>query len=322
MQAIRAALIQHACGESPAENLNKTEALIGEAAAAGARLICLPELHATRYFPQTQSEQAFDLAEPIPGPQTERLGALARKTGAVVVASLFERRAPGLYHNTAVVLERDGTIAGLYRKMHIPDDPGFHEKFYFTPGDLGFRPIRTSLGLLGVLVCWDQWFPEAARLMALGGARLLIYPTAIGWLPEEPPDEQRRQRESWITVQRGHAIANNLPVLCINRTGWEPAGRPADASNQKSNASAGRSVTDCERTGIQFWGSSFAADCRGEILAQAEVHDETMLIVSLDMEQAERVRRQWPFFRDRRPDAYEGLLERFLGNERIDRGAS
>jgi N-carbamoylputrescine amidase len=244
------------------------------------------------YFCQTEDTARFDQAEPIPGPSTDALGALARELGIVIVASLFERRAAGLYHNTAVVLERDGSIAGRYRKMHIPDDPGFYEKFYFTPGDLGFTPIDTSVGRLGVLVCWDQWYPEAARLMALAGAELLLYPTAIGWDPRDGEAEQARQREAWITVQRAHAIANGLPVVVANRVGLEPD--PSGSSK-----------------GIRFWGSSFIAGPQGEILAEAGHDQATVLVHEIDLERTESVRRIWPFLRDRRIDAYADLVKRY-----------
>jgi N-carbamoylputrescine amidase len=247
--------------------------------------VLLQELHTGLYFCQHESTDLFDLAEPIPGPSTETLGALAKELDIVIVGSLFERRAPGLYHNTAVVLERDGTLAGKYRKMHIPDDPGYYEKFYFTPGDLGFRPIETSLGKLGVLVCWDQWYPEAARLMALAGADLLFYPTAIGWNPEDTDDEKTRQRDAWITIQRSHAVANGLPVIVANRTGLEP-----DPTGTLK--------------GAQFWGSSFAVGPQGEFLAQAGTESGEVLVVDIDLARSENVRRWWPFLRDRRIDAY------------------
>ncbi len=273
----------------------KSILMIRQAAASGAALIVLQELHTGLYFCQTEDPALFDLAEPIPGPSTETLGKLARELGVVIVASLFERRAAGLYHNTAVVFERDGTIAGKYRKMHIPDDPGFYEKFYFTPGDLGFTPIRTSVGNLGVLVCWDQWYPEAARLMALAGADILIYPTAIGWDPADTPEERERQLEAWITVQRGHAVANGLPLISVNRAGFE-------ASTQQSG------------DGIQFWGNSFAAGPQGEFLAQASTDAEQILLVEIDLARSEKVRRIWPFLRDRRIDGYEEILKRFRDN--------
>ena len=259
----------------------------------GAQLIVLQELHNSLYFCQTEDVNNFDLAEQIPGPSTEMFGELARQYGVVIVTSLFERRAPGLYHNTAVVIERDGTIAGTYRKMHIPDDPAYYEKFYFTPGDLGFRPIDTSVGRLGVMVCWDQWYPEAARLMALRGAELLIYPTAIGYALSDTPDEQQRQRRAWQTVQRGHAVANGLPVVTVNRVGFEP-----DPSGQTE--------------GIQFWGTSFVAGPQGELYYEASDDDEESIIVSIDMEHSEQVRRWWPFLRDRRIDDYGGITRRFI----------
>ncbi len=262
------------------------------AVAAGAKLVVLPELHGGYYFCQTEDTTQFERGEPIPGPSTEFYGALAAELGIVLVASLFERRAPGLYHNTAVVFETDGRIAGKYRKMHIPDDPGYYEKFYFTPGDLGFTPIDTSVGRLGVLVCWDQWYPEAARLMALAGAELLIYPTAIGWDPNDTPEEQERQRQAWMLVQRGHAVANGLPVIAVNRVGFEPSPDPAAA-------------------GSQFWGSSFVAGCQGELLAEGNTATEQTLHVSLDPVRSETVRRIWPFLRDRRIDAYGDLTRRF-----------
>jgi len=286
-------LVQHACSEDRAANLAASMSGIREAAARGARLVLLQELHTGVYFCQTEDVARFDQAETIPGPSTELLGKLAAELGVVIVASLFERRAAGLYHNTAVVLERDGSIAGKYRKMHIPDDPGYYEKFYFTPGDLGFAPIDTSVGRLGVLVCWDQWYPEAARLMALRGAELLLYPTAIGWNPDDDADEQARQREAWITIQRGHAIANGIPVLACNRTGFEP-----DPSGQTP--------------GIQFWGTSFVAGPQGEILASAPTHEPAVSVATLDMRRSEEVRRIWPYLRDRRIDAYEDLQRRYI----------
>jgi N-carbamoylputrescine amidase len=249
-------------------------------------------LHTGLYFCQTEDTRNFDLAEPIPGPSTQTLGALAKELGIVLVASLFERRAAGLYHNTAVVFESDGTIAGKYRKMHIPDDPGYHEKFYFTPGDLGFTPIQTSLGKLGVLVCWDQWYPEAARLMALAGAELLLYPTAIGWDPRDSADEQQRQRDAWVTIQRAHAVANGLPVLVANRVGVEPD--PSGASK-----------------GIQFWGESFVAGPQGEILARAQGEHAQIILANIDRKRSEDVRRIWPYLRDRRIDAYGDIAKRY-----------
>lgn len=261
--------------------------------AEGAELIVNQELHDGLYFCQTENVDTCGLAVPIPGESTDFYSALARETGAVIVTSLFERRAPGLYHNTAVVFEKDGSIAGKYRKMHIPDDPAYYEKFYFTPGDLGFEPIDTSVGRLGVLVCWDQWYPEAARLMALRGAEILIYPTAIGWESSDTPDEQERQREAWTTVQRGHAVANGLPVVTVNRVGHEPD--PSGATN-----------------GIQFWGSSFVAGPQGEFLYRAGTDEEVAVVIDVDMKRCEQVRRWWPFLRDRRIDAYSGLTSRFL----------
>jgi len=264
------------------------------AVSAGCRLVLLQELHDTDYFCQTEDTGRFDAAEPVPGPTTERLGALAAKYSLVIVGSVFERRGAGVYHNTAVVLDADGSLAGVYRKMHIPDDPGFYEKFYFTPGDLGFEPVDTAVGRLGVLVCWDQWFPEAARLMALAGAELLLYPTAIGWDPQDEPEEQARQLEAWMTVQRGHAIANGLPLLACNRVGFEPAPGATSAED-----------------GIQFWGNSFVCGPQGEVLARAPAAEEALLIAEVDLARSEQVRRIWPFLRDRRIDAYEDLLKRW-----------
>lgn len=262
-------------------------------AGKGARLIVLQELHNSLYFCQTENVDLFDLAETIPGPSTEFFGQLARELGVVIVTSLFEKRAAGLYHNTAVVMESDGSIAGKYRKMHIPDDPAYYEKFYFTPGDLGFHPIDTSVGRLGVLVCWDQWYPEAARLMALQGAEMLIYPTAIGYESSDTKEEQERQREAWTTVQRGHAVANGLPVITVNRVGFEP-----DPSHQTG--------------GIQFWGSSFVAGPQGELVFRAGNDDECEQVVEIDLARSEQVRRWWPFLRDRRIDKYEDILRRFV----------
>jgi N-carbamoylputrescine amidase len=289
---LRVGLVQQACTADRDHNLQDSTAGIRKAAAEGARLVMLQELHTGLYFCQHESTALFDLAEPIPGPSTQYLGALAKELGIVIVGSLFEKRAPGLYHNTAVVLERDGTLAGKYRKMHIPDDPGYYEKFYFTPGDLGFQPIQTSVGKLGLLVCWDQWYPEGARLMALAGAELLLYPTAIGWNPADDQAEQARQREAWITIQRAHAVANGLPVLVANRTGFEP-----DPSGQTQ--------------GSQFWGSSFVAGPQGEFLAQAGTDQADVLVVDMDLERSENVRRWWPFLRDRRIEAYGDLTRRF-----------
>ena len=289
---VRTALIQQAIPSSRKEGMALLSSEIREAASRGARLVVLQELHNTPYFCQTEDTRLFDLAEPIPGPSTDFYGALAAELHIVLVTSLFERRAPGLYHNTAVVFEADGSIAGKYRKMHIPDDPAYYEKFYFTPGDLGFQPIRTSVGILGVLVCWDQWYPEAARLMALRGAEILIYPTAIGWESSDPEEEQKRQLGAWMTVQRGHAVANGLPLLAVNRVGHEP-----DPSGQTG--------------GIQFWGHSFAAGPQGELLAEAG-EEPALLMVDVDLSRSEAVRRWWPFLRDRRIDAYRGIEERYL----------
>ncbi|MEE4378540.1 MAG: carbon-nitrogen hydrolase [Candidatus Competibacteraceae bacterium] len=286
-------LIQQRCSTDREANLAASIAGIKQAAVQGARLVLLQELHTGPYFCQTEHPAVFDLAEPIPGPTSEQLGQVAKELDIVLVTSLFERRAAGLYHNTAVVLESDGHIAGMYRKMHIPDDPGYYEKFYFTPGDLGFTPIDTSVGRLGVLVCWDQWYPEAARLMALAGADLLLYPTAIGWDPNDDIAEQERQRDAWITIQRAHAIANGIPVLACNRVGFE-----ADPSGHTA--------------GAKFWGSSFVTGPQGEILVMAPSDQAAVLVVDLDLTRSDQVRRIWPFLRDRRIEAYEGLLQRYL----------
>ena len=297
---MKVGMIQQQCQEDGSANLAATVAAIREAAREGAELVLLCELHGSRYFCQREDPANFDLAESIPGPTTERLSALAAELGLVIVASLFERRAAGLYHNTAVVLERDGTIAGCYRKMHVPDDPGYYEKFYFTPGDQGFLPIDTSLGRLGVLICWDQWFPEAARMMALSGAELLLYPTAIGWDPADHSAEQQRQLDAWITVQRSHAISNGVPLLACNRIGFEPDPE-------------GRSG------GIRFWGNSFACGPQGEILVQGSSDREEVLIARIDPGRCEQVRRIWPFLRDRRIDAYQDLLRRYRDGNHPDR---
>lgn len=273
-------------------NMTRLAQGIADLAARGAQLIILQELHNSLYFCQTEDVDNFALAEPIPGPSTNFFGELAKELGVVIVTSLFERRAPGLYHNTAVVIERNGSIAGKYRKMHIPDDPAYYEKFYFTPGDMGFEPINTSVGRLGVMVCWDQWYPEAARLMALAGAEILIYPTAIGYAATDDAQEQQRQREAWTTVQRGHAIANGLPLVAVNRVGYEP-----DPSR----------LTD----GIQFWGSSFVAGPQGELYYQASDNEEESVIVNINLDHSEDVRRWWPFLRDRRIDSYNELTKRF-----------
>ena len=290
---MKVGLVQQANTADRAANIEKLQRHIRQAAAEGAELVVLQELHNGLYFCQTEDTSLFDQAEPIPGPSTELFGALAKELGIVLVLSLFERRAPGLYHNTAVVLERDGSIAGKYRKMHIPDDPAYYEKFYFTPGDLGFEPIDTSVGRLGVLVCWDQWYPEAARLMAMRGAELLIYPTAIGWESSDTEEEKARQLGAWVTVQRGHAVANGLPVISVNRTGHEP-----DPSGQTN--------------GIQFWGNSFVAGPQGELITTLPNDEEVVRVVEVDKLRSEQVRRWWPFFRDRRIDAFEGLTRRFL----------
>jgi N-carbamoylputrescine amidase len=290
-KSLTVALVQDRDHGSVEANLANIEARVAEAASRGAKLVLLQELHNGAYFCQHESTAEFDRAEPIPGPSTARLGALAEKHGVVLVSSLFERRAAGLYHNTAVVFETDGSIAGKYRKMHIPDDPGFYEKFYFTPGDLGFEPINTSVGRLGVLVCWDQWYPEAARLMALAGADLLLYPTAIGWDPDDAQDEKDRQRGAWLLSHRGHAVANGLPVLSCNRVGHEPS--PLGAS------------------GIRFWGSSHVLGPQGEFIAEAGTDDAEILLAEVDLGRSEQVRRIWPFLRDRRIDAYQDLLRRY-----------
>lgn len=294
MSILKVGLVQRKSVKDPGENLNSCMNAIREATRQGAGLVVLHELHNSLYFPQSEDSANFDLAETIPGESTRALGEMAAELGIVIVASIFEKRAEGLYHNTAVVLEKDGKIAGRYRKTHIPDDPQYQEKFYFTPGDLGIAPIDTSVGRLGILVCWDQWFPEAARLMALQGVQILIYPTAIGWIPEEPADDRARQLEAWMTVQRGHAIANGIPLVAVNRTGFEPLpeGRPG--------------------SGIVFWGSSFAAGSQGEILAQASTDKPETLVVEIDFSRCIEVRRAWPFLRDRRVDLYGDLDQLFL----------
>ncbi len=293
MRTIKIGILQQHNVADRTDNMMRLAKGIEDLAKRGAQLIVLQELHNSLYFCQVEDVNNFDLAEPIPGPSTGFYGELAKQFGVVIVTSLFEKRAPGLYHNTAVVIEKDGSIAGKYRKMHIPDDPAYYEKFYFTPGDLGFHPIQTSVGKLGVLVCWDQWYPEAARLMALQGAEMLIYPTAIGYADEDTPDEQQRQREAWTTVMRGHAVANGLPVIAVNRVGFEP-----DPSKQTP--------------GIQFWGSSFIAGPQGELFYRASEKDEESLVVELDLERSENVRRWWPFLRDRRIDEYTEITKRFI----------
>lgn len=293
MKQLNIGVLQQHNTAQPDDNRRRLAQGIERLAAQGAQLIVLQELHNSLYFCQVEDVAHFDLAEPIPGPSTQFFGQLAKRLGVVIVTSLFERRAPGLYHNTAVVIERDGSIAGRYRKMHIPDDPAYYEKFYFTPGDLGFHPIDTSVGRLGVMVCWDQWYPEGARLMALRGAELLIYPTAIGYATTDTPDEQQRQREAWTTIQRGHAVANGLPVVAVNRVGFEP-----DPSG----------LTD----GIEFWGSTFVAGPQGEMLYRASATDEEERVVSVDLAHSEQVRRWWPFLRDRRIDHYGDIVRRYI----------
>lgn len=282
---------QHNTGDIR-DNIERLQKKIRECAEQGAQLVVLQELHNALYFCQEEDVNQFDLAEPIPGPSTESFGKLAKELGVVIVLSLFEKRAVGLHHNTAVVIEKDGSIAGKYRKMHIPDDPAYYEKFYFTPGDLGFNPIETSVGKLGVLVCWDQWYPEAARLMALAGAEILIYPTAIGWESTDTEEEKNRQLNAWIISQRGHAVANGLPVVSVNRVGYEED--PSGVTN-----------------GISFWGNSFVAGPQGEVLLQFSNHDEEVKVVDISMKRSEEVRRIWPFLRDRRIDAYDEILKRY-----------
>lgn len=294
MRIIKAGLIQQRNSADAEENRKRLEENIGVCARQGARLIVLQELHNSLYFCQTEDTDMFDLAEPIPGPSTEFYARLAATHGVVLVTSLFEKRAAGLYHNTAVVFDSDGSIAGKYRKMHIPDDPAYYEKFYFTPGDMGFEPVQTSIGRLGVLVCWDQWYPEAARIMALKGAELLIYPTAIGWESRDTAEEKKRQLDAWTISQRGHAIANGLPVIAVNRVGEEP-----DPSGQTN--------------GITFWGGSFVAGPQGEMLAQAGNEEPENLVADIDMERSENVRRWWPFLRDRRIEFYKEITERYIG---------
>lgn len=289
IKTLQVGLVQQSCSADLAANFSKTITQIRVAAQQGAQLVVLQELHRGLYFCQQEIADYFDLAETIPGPSTQALGALAQELNIVIVSSLFEKRAAGLHHNTSVVIERDGSIAGKYRKMHIPDDPGYYEKFYFTPGDLGFHPIQTSVGRLGILVCWDQWFPEAARLMAMAGAELLIYPTAIGWSPAEDADEKARQRDAWITVQRAHAIANGLPVISVNRVGHEPDPAGGD--------------------GLNFWGSSFVTGPQGEFLFSASVDREETQVVAIDMLRSEQVRRMWPYLRDRRVEHYSDLVK-------------
>lgn len=292
MKSIKTGLVQMACVSDKTANIDKSISNIKKCAANGAELVVLQELHSSLYFCQTENTEMFDLAETIPGPATEIFSQLAKESGVVLVTSLFEKRAAGLYHNTAVVFEKDGSIAGKYRKMHIPDDPAYYEKFYFTPGDLGFNPIKTSVGKLGVLVCWDQWYPEAARLMALAGADLLIYPTAIGWESTDSTDEKERQLNAWMISQRAHAVANGLPVISVNRTGFE-----ADPSG----------VTN----GITFWGNSFVSGPQGEIIHQFSAEKEQNEVVTINLSRSEQVRRIWPFLRDRRIDSYGEISKRF-----------
>jgi len=292
MSKIEVGIIQQNRSANKATNMRKSVEAIDKAASMGAELVVLQELHASLYFCQVEDTDLFELAEPIPGKDSEVFAKAAKQNNVVLVTSLFEKRAPGLYHNTAVVFEKDGSIAGMYRKMHIPDDPGFYEKFYFTPGDMGFEPIQTSVGKLGLLICWDQWYPEAARLMALAGAEVLIYPTAIGWDPADDDAEKTRQLDSWITVQRGHAVANGLPLISVNRTGFE-----ADPTSQ--------------RRGIDFWGNSFVAGPQGEILKKLSASEEQIEVVEIDRKRTEDVRRIWPFLRDRRIDGYDDLLKRY-----------
>lgn len=287
--------VQQPCNEDRQTNLDFSIVKIHEAAAQQADLVVLPELHLGPYFCQNEDYNTFDLAQPIPGPATDVLSSVAKQLRIVIISTIFEKRAPGLYHNTAVVFDKDGSIAGKYRKMHIPDDPGFYEKYYFTPGDIGFKPIKTSIGNLGILICWDQWFPEAARLMALAGAELLVYPTAIGWDPEDTPEEQQRQLNAWITIQRSHAIANGIPVVSCNRVGFEKA-------------------PDSDK-GIEFWGNSFIAGPQGEIIVSADPSEIKVLSCNLDSDRSERVRRIWPYLRDRRIDEYGGLTKRLIDTE-------
>ena len=293
METLKVGIIQQSNSEDVLKNINKLKQNIQTVAKQGAQLVVLQELHNTIYFCQTENPAFFDMAETIPGTSTVFFGQLAKELNIVIVTSLFERRASGLYHNTAVVLERDGSIAGKYRKMHIPDDPAYYEKFYFTPGDLGFKPIHTSVGKIGVLICWDQWYPEASRMMALNGADLLIFPTAIGWESTDSEDEKKRQKEAWVLSQRAHAVANGLPVISANRVGYEP-----DTSGVSG--------------GILFWGNSFAAGQQGELLIEASNNNEENLLIDIDLTRTEKVRRIWPFFRDRRIDNYVDILKRYI----------
>lgn len=304
MRELRVGFLQQHNTADTKDNILRLGEGITDLAKRGAQLIVLQELHNTLYFCQTEDVDLFDLAETIPGPSTKLYCELAKKCGVVIVASLFEKRAPGLYHNTAVVIESNGEIVGKYRKMHIPDDPAYYEKFYFTPGDLGFHPIQTSVGKLGVLVCWDQWYPEAARLMAMQGAEMLIYPTAIGYADNDTPEEQQRQRMAWQTVMRGHAVANGLPVIAVNRVGFERL--------RVGEQGSGMSDPSGQTAGIQFWGTSFVAGPQGEIIYEASTDDEESIVVEMDMDRSEQVRRWWPFLRDRRIDAYGDITKRFI----------
>ncbi len=296
---IKVGVVQQPCNSNKEDNLNLSISYIKQAANLNCHLLVLPELHLGPYFCQHENPDNFDLAESIPGHTTQALCQTAKETGMVIVASLFEKRAPGLYHNTAVVFDRDGSIAGKYRKMHIPDDPGYYEKFYFTPGDLGFKPITTSIGTLGVLVCWDQWFPEAARLMSLAGANVLIFPTAIGWDPYDADDEKKRQLDAWVTIQKSHAIANGIPVISCNRIGYEIS-------------------PENKQCGIQFWGNSFITGPQGEILTSADHEEQKLLISSIDKSNNEKTRRIWPFFRDRRIEEYGDLTKRYILETTLD----
>jgi len=296
-EKFKVGLVQMACGPDPEKNLSHAAEMLRDGAGRGAQVICLPELFRTQYFCQREDAALFDLAEPVPGPTTERLAVVARAAKAVIIASVFERRAPGIYHNTAVVLDADGSIKGIYRKMHIPDDPLYYEKFYFTPGDLGFRAFDTEFGKIGTLVCWDQWYPEGARLTALAGAQVLFYPTAIGWHPAEKQEFGAAQHDAWRTVQRGHAIANGVYVAVVNRVGYENG-------NVNGNSAPG--------AGLEFWGGSFLADPFGAVIAEASSDREEILIGEVDLRRLEEVRRNWPFLRDRRVDSYGGITRRFL----------
>lgn len=294
MATIKAAVVQHACTHSYDENMHASIKGIEAAAAQQADLVLSPELNSSHYFCITEDPENYDLAESIPGKTSERLSALAKKHNIIIITTVFEKRAKGIYHNTAIVLDKDGSLAGTYRKMHIPDDPGFYEKYYFTPGDQGFIPIDTSIGRLGVLICWDQWYPEAARIMALSGAEILLYPSAIGWEPDEVEDEKQRQLNAWVNIQKGHAIANNLPLICSNRIGLESADKN-------------------ETLATQFWGSSFILGQQGEMLVEASPDKETLIVADIDLTRTEQIRHVWPYFRDRRIEHYDGILQRYIG---------